>query len=147
MIRYALRCHDCHAQFEAWFASSAAYDRQSAGGLVVCPECDSADTGKQIMAPAIAGSRRTRAPEDAQAAKFAEFAAKTRRHIAENFAYVGADFAEKARAMHDGEADKSAIWGQASPAEARALAEEGVGALPLPEPFAPKPPPSEDDIN
>jgi hypothetical protein len=145
MIRYALRCHDCCAEYEAWFASSQAYDRQAEAGLVTCPECEGANTSKQIMAPAIAGSSRD--ASGARGAELAKWAAKARRHIAENFDYVGESFATEAREIHEGNRDARPIWGQASLDEARALAEDGVPALPLPEPLAPKPPKPDGELN
>jgi len=67
-------------------------------------------------------------------------AAKVREHIKENFDYVGDKFADEARKMHSGEADERAIYGEATPEEARALAEEGVPASPLPPELAPNTP-------
>ena len=59
-----------------------------------------------------------------------------RRHVEDNFDYVGEHFADEARAMHNGESDGRGIYGEASAGEVKALMEEGVpvGALP------PKPP-------
>ena len=37
-----------------------------------------------------------------------------------------------ARAIHDGDEPERAIRGQASPDEAKALIEEGVGVMPMP---------------
>jgi hypothetical protein len=140
MIRYALACEDCEAAFEAWFASSEAYDKQSGRKLVACPDCDSRQVTKQIMAPSVRTSKRAAAPEwDAEAAA-KEFARRARAHVQENFDYVGADFAEEARAMYYGETGDRPIWGETTPEEREALQEEGVPALPLPAPFAPKPP-------
>jgi hypothetical protein len=42
--------------------------------------------------------------------------------------------------MYYGETDDRPIWGETTPEEREALKEEGVPALPLPAPFAPKPP-------
>ena len=63
MIRYSLCCEVGHA-FESWFNSSAAFDRQSARGLVACPLCGSAKVEKAIMAPKLARTdvERPRAP-------------------------------------------------------------------------------------
>lgn len=138
MIRYALYCRDCEAEFDAWFASSKAYDDQAERGLVACPECDSVDTGKQIMAPAVASSKRAGAPSPEEA--FDAFARQARRHIRETHDYVGGEFAGEARAMYYGEKEERPIWGEATKEEAKALKEEGVGALPLPDALAPKPP-------
>lgn len=139
MIRYALACEDCDHAFEAWFASSEAYDRQAKRRLVACPECDGRRVGKQIMAPAVK-TTKGKAPEAGPEQILAEFAARARAHVAENFDYVGDGFAEEARAIHYGEIDDRPIWGETTPEEREALREEGVPALPLPAPFAPKPP-------
>lgn len=139
MIRYALACQGCDHEFEAWFASSEAYDKQAKRKLVACPECDGHDVVKQIMAPRVVGTRRTGAAPDPEKL-MAEFAAKARKHVAENFDYVGDGFAEEARAMYYGEQDDRPIWGETTAEEREALKKEGVQALPLPAPFAPKPP-------
>ena len=60
MIRYTLACEAGHG-FESWFPSNAAYDEQSARGLVTCPFCDSARVAKAPMAPAVARTDRGRA--------------------------------------------------------------------------------------
>jgi hypothetical protein len=44
---------------------------------------------------------------------------------------VGPRFAEEARRIHYGETEQRAIRGQASPADAAALAEEGIPVLAL----------------
>ena len=143
MIRYALACGACAHEFEAWFASSSAYDDQSERGLVTCPSCGAADVSKQIMAPSVAGTKKT-TPEEA----FKAFAAKARKHVADTHDYVGEDFADEARAMHYGDTDTRPIWGKSTPKQAKELAEEGVPALPLPEPFAPpEPKPDKDELN
>lgn len=144
MIRYALACDDCEAEFEAWFASSDAYDRQAARKLVACPECDGRKVAKQIMAPAVRTSERASAlaaaPEMDAEALAKEFARRARAHVAENFDYVGDGFADEARAMYYGETEDRPIWGETTSEEREALREEGVPALSLPAPFAPKPP-------
>ena len=58
MIRYALICEHAH-EFEGWFGSSADFDDQQARGLLECPLCASQAVRKQIMAPAVSGTKRT----------------------------------------------------------------------------------------
>lgn len=144
MIRYALHCRACEVDFEAWFASSGAYDEQAAKGLVTCPSCDSGEVEKQIMAPAVRGARRKPA---SQGEAMARLIARARRHIANTCDYVGKDFAGEARAMHRGEKDERPIWGETSRADAESLAEEGVPALPLPAPFVPPRPGPDEDVH
>jgi hypothetical protein len=149
MIRYALHCGDGH-EFEAWFAGSDAFDAQRAGGLVECPVCGTTEVAKQIMAPAVSASTREKGGREpsrppastapASPKEFHAFAAKVRAHIRSTHVYVGERFAAEARAMHGGEKDEAAIYGEATPAEAEALREDGVPVAPLPPPFAPVPP-------
>ncbi len=56
MIRYALNCDQGH-NFESWFTSSSAFDKQAKRGLVMCPRCGSAKVEKAIMAPNLAPNR------------------------------------------------------------------------------------------
>src|SRR6478735_1386685 len=57
MIKYALACEQAH-QFESWFPTSEAFEAQRERGLVTCPFCNSPKVEKQIMAPAISGTRK-----------------------------------------------------------------------------------------
>ncbi len=134
MIRYALVCDHAHP-FEAWFGSSDAYDDQAARGLVECPFCGSHAVSKQIMAPAVAGTK-TRGADPDMAARvqtmMMQAAREVRSHVEQNFDYVGDAFAREARAIHEGAAEKREIYGEATPAEVRALKEDGVPCAALP---------------
>jgi hypothetical protein len=63
MIRYALLCEIGH-EFEAWFASSAAYAELQKAGQVTCAVCGSPQVGKALMAPSLA-SGSGEAPREA----------------------------------------------------------------------------------
>ena len=133
MIRYALSCDHDH-DFEGWFGSSAAFDDQQQRGLIECPMCASKQVRKQIMAPAVTGTRRThREVEPAQMqAMMMEAAGRIRAHVEANFDDVGSDFASEARAIHEGQAEDRGIYGQATPDEVRELVEDGVPIAPMP---------------
>ncbi len=146
MIRYSLACVGEH-EFEAWFSNSAAYDEQRAASLVTCPVCGTSEVRKQIMAPAVRDSGEKSGRASSPEAELAKAAGKVRSHIAANYAYVGDKFAAEARAMFNGEAEHRPVWGQVTPEVARELHEEGVPAMPLPEPFAPEPPKKREDLN
>ncbi|MGA2952413.1 MAG: DUF1178 family protein [Caulobacteraceae bacterium] len=132
MIRYALACEAGH-EFEAWFGDSHDYDDQGARGLLTCPVCDSREVRKQIMAPAVAPSRRS--PE--RQSMMMEAMGALRAHVEETFDYVGPKFAAEARRIHAGEAERRGVYGEASPDEVRALVDDGVPVAPLP-PAAPR---------
>ncbi len=142
MIKYALACEQAH-EFESWFPSSEAYDEQRRRGLVTCPQCDSPRVEKQIMAPRVGRTGRGEAaPSPAESQPVAVISDRERElramlrafreHVTKNAEDVGDAFPEEARKMHYGEAEHRSIYGQAHPAEAKALLEEGIEVLPLP---------------
>jgi hypothetical protein len=138
MIKYALQCDHAHA-FEGWFGSSAAFDDQAERGLVTCPVCASQTVSKQIMAPAVAGTKKRDAvAPTAQVREMMNAAlGEVRRHVEDNFDYVGDAFAKEARDIHEGRSEARGIYGEASPTEVKALVEDGVQVAPLP-PAPPK---------
>ena len=138
MIRYALAC-DHHHEFEGWFGASADFDDQQTRGLIECPVCASRQVRKQIMAPAIAGTKRNATPaaDPRMREVMMEAMGQVRRHVEDNFDYVGDAFANEARAIHEGKSEDRGIYGEATPAEVRQLVDDGVPVASLP-PEAPK---------
>ena len=138
MIHYALKCARGHA-FEGWFRDAGGFERQRDEGLLSCATCGSTRVDRALMAPRVATARGGAAPAPKPAlevSKAERAVAELRRHIEAHSTYVGRDFAAQARAMHEGASEHRAIHGEAAPAEARALREEGVPIAPLP--FAPR---------
>ena len=133
MIKYHLECMHGH-EFEGWFASSASYDAQVTAGQLTCPECNSRDVGKSIMAPNVA----TRALADVAAvdddapARYRNLVREVTRVLTKSSEDVGARFPEEARKIHYREVEQRAIRGTASVDEARALVEEGVEIMAMP---------------
>jgi len=138
MIVFDLRCGQAHV-FEAWFASSGAYAEQRESGRIECPICGDRDIEKAVMAPQIAakGNSRPDAPSPEAIKAVLRHLAGEQARMLEKSTWVGTAFADRARAMHDGEAPVTQIHGQASLAEAKALVEEGVPVAPLPFPVVP----------
>jgi hypothetical protein len=143
VIRYALICDQSHA-FESWFADSAAYDKQAKRGLVTCPQCGSAQVEKAIMAPQLANTKKrgkatvTSAPAEPvamlspQETELRQKLREIRDHLTKNSEHDGPKFSEEARKMHYGEIEHRSIYGEASPEQAKELAEEGIEFHPLP---------------
>ena len=134
MIVFDLKCAHGHV-FEAWFGSSAAFETQVAAAQVRCPVCDDAAVTKAAMAPNVPAKGNRATIADAKAAIRALAAAQAK--ALQSSSWVGADFANRARAMHDGEEKHAPIHGQATLAEARALVSDGVPVAPLPLPVVP----------
>lgn len=166
MIVFDLECSAAGHRFEGWFGSSDDFERQRAGGLLVCPVCGSTEVGKAVMAPSI-GRKGNQLPEPARAPVAGQPAlgqpaagppttmarggpplppeaiamlravALAQAEAIKSSRWVGQDFAEQARAMHYGEREEAIIHGQASPEEARELLEEGIPVAPLLIPVVP----------
>jgi hypothetical protein len=155
MIHYRLRCGAGH-EFEGWFQDSAGFDKLAKVGLVECTVCGNTKVEKALMAPAVVSSRKKAKPPAPPPQPQAEAPAappqptgprmaagpmpaqvmamlqRLRAEVEKNCDYVGKDFAEEARKIHSGEAEARGIYGEASDAEAEALAEDGIDVARLP---------------
>jgi hypothetical protein len=134
LIRFSLICDHDH-EFEAWFRSNDDFDRQKKRGFVDCPNCGSTKVQKALMAPAVSTGRKQEkialAMNEMQKKAMAEMKALSEK-IRENADYVGDKFAEEARKIHFGETEARGIYGEATLEEAKSLAEDGVGFMPIP---------------
>ncbi|MBR2171486.1 DUF1178 family protein [Sphingopyxis sp.] len=150
MIVFDLCCAAGDHRFEAWFASSESFSDQQARGLINCPVCGDDDVKKAVMAPRV-GAKSNRQAVASPPAKpvgsgeaspelvrklLADIAAKQAEMLPQS-RWVGRDFADAARAMHEGRAAEDLIHGQASPEEARSLHDDGIAAMPLLVPIVP----------
>ena len=141
MIHYELRCSQDHG-FDGWFKDSAAFDKLAKRGMVECPHCGDTKVERALMRPAVAKRESLPAPppEPSPQAPVPATAAAggklpdhvramlqhLRAEVEKHCDYVGPQFADEARKMHRGESDKRGIYGEASPEQAEALADEGI---------------------
>ena len=134
MIRFSLVCEQAH-EFDGWFRNGGDFETQKKRGFVSCPVCSSAKVEKALMAPSVStGKKREQialAMGEQQRQMMAQLKEMTRK-VRENADYVGDKFAEEARKIHFGETEARGIYGEASPDEARSLAEDGVEFMPIP---------------
>jgi len=160
MIHYDLRCGGGHT-FDGWFRSSTAFDQQAAAGLLECPVCSGTDVSRAIMAPRLsrgAAAPSQEAPAETKSVSVPESRAVTgaspsaaaasgppalpdevravlqrlRAEVEQRCDYVGARFADEARAMHHGEQPRRSIYGETTPEEAETLADEGIEVARIP---------------
>ena len=133
MIKYRLQCTHGH-EFEGWFASSASYDAQVEAGQLTCPECNSRDVGKSIMAPnlALRTDVEVTLADDDMPARYRNLVREAARVMTATSEDVGDRFPEEARKIHYREVEQRTIRGTASMDEVRALVEEGVEIMALP---------------
>ena len=152
MISFDLKCENHHV-FEVWFRSSADYEAQSGAHQIICPICDNAHVQKAVMAPAIAAKSNQRqvapladpsipmavapATELEKVQALMQALARAQADALSESQWVGDKFADRARAMHYGEAEQSVIHGTANAQEAREMIEEGLPVAPLLVPIIP----------
>jgi hypothetical protein len=134
LIRFSLNCDHDH-EFEAWFRNNDDFDTQQKRGFVECPQCGSSKIEKALMAPAVSTGRKREkialAMGEQQRKVLAQLKEMSEK-IRENADYVGDKFAEEARKIHFGETEARGIYGEATLDEAKSLAEDGVGFMPIP---------------
>ena len=150
MIHYQLRCSQSH-EFDGWFKDSAGFEKQARRGLVECPECGDTKVERALMTPAVAKKGYRAAPpvpaaESPPASPAPQPKATTgpmpaqvfavlqrmRAEVEKNCDYVGGQFADEARKIHRGESEKRGIYGEATPEQAEALAEDGIEVSQIP---------------
>jgi hypothetical protein len=143
MIVFDLKCGEAHV-FEAWFGSSADYEDQRGRKLIQCPICGDEAIAKAVMAPRLGSKGVDDAPPVPVASgpapevkSMLAAMAQLQSKMLEKSEWVGRRFADEARSIHLGETEHRTIHGQATPAEAAALVDEGVAVAPLPFPIIP----------
>jgi hypothetical protein len=128
MILFRLKCAAEH-EFEGWFRDNDAFDRQQAGGDLVCPVCGDGTVEKALMAPRLGRAHAQTPPSPAEMRRALQ---ELRKQVETHCDYVGPGFAEEARKIHRGETPARGIYGEATPTESRALADEGIEVASIP---------------
>ena len=144
MIHYQLQCGQSHG-FDGWFKDSASFEKQAKRRLIECPECGGTDVERALMAPAVAKRQSAAVADPVEApvppapvaaaqvpARMLAALQRIRAEVEKNCEYVGPDFADRARAMHRGEADAKPIYGETSEEQAESLIEEGIEVAQIP---------------
>tara|TARA_R100001460_G_scaffold23238_1_gene46916 strand:- start:344 stop:763 length:420 start_codon:yes stop_codon:yes gene_type:complete len=133
-IKFSLKCSSCNAKFEGWFPTNKDYEKQVKKGQLVCPMCDSADVGKDIMAPAVKKSSTRKLPDDymVMGESAESILRKLNKKIKKDFQNVGKNFAKEARKAHKGKRDQK-FYGTTTKEEANKLLQEGIDLFAVPD--------------
>jgi hypothetical protein len=150
MIHYALRCGDGH-EFDGWFKNSQSFDEQAKAGLLDCPVCASTEVRRALMAPRIGAHAASPAPPAEPATPEKQVSVppaaaaapampdemravlqRLRSEVEQRCEYVGPHFARDVRRMAEHEEPPRPIYGEATPDEAAALAEDGIEVARIP---------------
>jgi hypothetical protein len=96
--------------------------------LICCSVCASTNVARDVMAPHVA-----RATREDDADRLRRMIRELREKVVAGTEDVGERFPEEARAIEDGDAARRPIRGRATFEEAKALLEDGIEILPVPE--------------
>jgi len=134
MICYDLKCEKNHI-FNSWFNCVDAYDKLEKSNLLSCAVCGSSNVQRAIMAPKVSRpNTKESSPLSGEVSSAEQNMSKIRSKLeaeveVEN---VGENFANEARAMHDGDSPMRSIYGEAKIKDAQALIEDGIPVIPMP---------------
>ncbi|MBN34937.1 MAG: hypothetical protein CMM46_09205 [Rhodospirillaceae bacterium] len=152
MIVFDVKCGNDHA-FEGWFADNATFQVQAEAGQIACPVCGDTSIEKTLMAPNVSTTKSSAkgvstpaaevpaapsgdsvmlAHQKERAGQIMAMMRAVRDHVEQNFDNVGTKFADEAKKIHYGEAEKRNIYGQATKEQAQELVDDGIefGQLP-----------------
>jgi hypothetical protein len=139
MIHYQLQCSHDHG-FDGWFPSSASFESQARRGLLECPTCGDTRIDRALMAPNLpkkANAKTATPPAKTisstnMPAEIRAALQRLRTEVETNCEHVGTRFADEARAIHNGETPARGIYGETTPEQAEALAEDGIEIARIP---------------
>ena len=130
MIIYNINCSECDYDFEVWFENSNEYKKQNKKNLINCPECNSTNVKKGLMAPNL--SKKSNSRNNKYKKSVATNISKLKKIIEKNYDYVGDNFTEEAKKIKYGEAKERSIYGEATLEQTKELINEEIDILPLP---------------
>ena len=99
MIVFNLICKICSTEFEGWFESAKEFDKQKRKKIINCPYCNSSSVKKSLMTPNLPVKSNSKKETKLKKA-VANNIKKYRKIVEKNFDYVGDQFAEEAKRIH-----------------------------------------------
>ncbi len=130
MIVFNLKCLVCEYPFEGWFDNTKAFNNQKKRKLINCPNCESSNISKALVAPNI--SKKSNSKSNKNKKTLASNIKKIKKIVEENFDYVGENFSEEAKKIKYGETKDRPIYGEATVEQTKELIEEEINISPLP---------------
>tara|TARA_B100000965_G_C19438591_1_gene689781 strand:+ start:442 stop:858 length:417 start_codon:yes stop_codon:yes gene_type:complete len=130
VIVFNLICTECEYPFEGWFDNTLAFNNQKKNKLINCPNCESSNIKKTLVAPNI--SKKSNSKKIKNKKTLASNINKIKKIVEENFDYVGEKFTEEAKKIKYGESNDRPIYGEATVEQTKELIDEDISITPLP---------------
>ena len=149
MIKYQLKCKSgfCinEKEFDGWFQSIEAYEKQKLQRLINCPICGSDEIVKSLTTPNLKINKTKISVDiDKNPKNKSKFLANEtsenistllrtlKKEIQKNSTYVGNEFVSQVRSMKEGKIKEKPIHGQGTNKEIQELRDEGIDVVNIP---------------
>ena len=152
MIKYQLKCRSniCsdEKEFDGWFKSIDAYEKQKLQRLINCPICGSDKVEKLLTAPSLKTNKnKTSDIKDKQfknskknetflgnvdSDNISTLLRTLKKEVQKNSTFVGNEFVSKVRSMKEGKIKEKPIHGHGTNKEIKELRDEGIDVINIP---------------
>ena len=152
MIKYQLKCRSkiCtdEKEFEGWFKSIEAYEKQKQQRLINCPICGSDKVEKLLTAPSLKTNKNKTSDVKDKQSKNSEnnetflgnvdsdniptLLRTLKKEVQKNSTFVGNEFVSQVRSMKEGKIKEKPIHGHGSDKEIKELRDEGIDVINIP---------------
>ena len=152
MIKYQLKCRSkiCsnEKEFDGWFKSIEAYEKQKLQRLINCPFCGSDKVEKLLTAPSLKiNKNKTSDIKDKQfknsrnnetflgnvdSDNISTLLRTLKKEVQKNSTFVGNEFVSQVRSMKEGKIKEKPIHGHGTNKEIKELRDEGIDVINIP---------------
>ncbi len=152
MIKYQLKCRSkiCsdEKEFDGWFKSIDAYEKQKLQRLINCPICGSDKVEKLLTAPSLKTNKNiTSDIKDKQfknsknnenflgnvdSDNISTLLRTLKKEVQKNSTFVGNEFVSQVRSMKEGKIKEKPIHGHGTNKEIKELRDEGIDVINIP---------------
>ena len=153
MIKYQLKCKSgfCinEKEFDGWFQSIEAYEKQKLQKLINCPICGSDEVVKSLTTPNLkmntnkisfdidqqhknSKNKKSKFLANETSENISTLLRTLKNEIKKNSTYVGDEFVSQVRSMKEGKIKEKPIHGQGTNKEIQELRDEGVDVVNIP---------------
>ena len=152
MIKYQLKCKSgfCinEEEFDGWFQSIEAYEKQKLQRLINCPNCGSDEVVKSLTTPNFKinkhkvsadlddehknSKNKSKFLANETSENIATLLRTLKKEIQKNSTYVGNEFVSKVRSMKEGKIKEKPIHGLGTNKEIQELRDEGIDVVNVP---------------
>ena len=151
MIKYKLKCRSkiCsdEKEFDGWFKSIEAYEKQKLLRLINCPICGSDKVEKLLTAPSLKTYKNVTDVKDKQfknsknnetfsgnldTDNISTLLRTLKKEVQKNSTFVGDEFVSQVRSMKEGKIKEKPIHGHGTNREIKELRDEGIDVVNIP---------------